>query len=155
MVKNKLTIASTFLLLSAFVLTACYRTPEQRAEHIVNHMSKDLDLNAAQHATLEKIKDEFLARRPQIVKQREEAIREANALMRSKEIDTVRLNALVEKSKIQADDMIAFIADKFVEIHAMLTPEQREKLVAHIEKYTHRGGEKERQTKDASPGGSS
>jgi len=126
--------------LAALVLTACYhRTPEQRADHMVKRMSVELSLNDAQKAQLEKIKNEFLARRAEMPRLREETVKEANELMRSAEIDKARLNALIEKNQTRAIDMISFISDKFTEIHDMLTPEQREKLVQHIEKYMHHG----------------
>lgn len=121
--------------LAALVLSACYhRTPEQRADHLVKRMTAELSLNDAQKVQLEKIKNEFLARRSE-TKLREETVKEANELMRSAEIDKNRLNALVEKSQAQANDMINFITAKFTEIHDMLTPEQREKLVKHIEEH--------------------
>lgn len=121
--------------LAALVLSACYhRTPEQRADHLVKRMTAELSLNDAQKVQLEKIKNEFLARRSE-TKLREETVKEANELMRSAEIDKNRLNALVEKSQAQANDMINFVTAKFTEIHDMLTPEQREKLVKHIEEH--------------------
>jgi Spy/CpxP family protein refolding chaperone len=125
--------------LSVLVLTGCYRTPEQRAEYMVKHLSSKLDLNDTQKAKLERIKDEFLARRPDMARMREETVKEANELMRSAEIDQTRLNALMEKSHAGATDMIMFVSAKFTEIHDMLTPEQREKLAGHIEEYMHHG----------------
>ncbi len=136
MSKNRLVKLILLLVLSALVTTSCYRTPEQRAEYIVKRMSTDLKLNNAQTAQLEKIKDEFMARRPGMVKMREETVEESNDLMRSPEIDKAKLDALTEKNIAQAADMIRFISAKFLEIHDMLTPEQREKLVSNIEKYT-------------------
>lgn len=128
-------IAIVMAALAALVLSACYhRTPEQRADYLVKRMTAELGLNDAQKAQLEKIKNEFLARRSE-TKLREETVKEANELMRSAEIDKNRLNALVEKSQAQASDMINFVTAKFTEIHDMLTPDQREKLVKHIEEH--------------------
>jgi Spy/CpxP family protein refolding chaperone len=135
MLNQRFAQLTLLIALSALVITGCYRTPEQRAEHFVQHMASELKLNDAQTAQLEKIKDEFLAKRPEMARMREETLKEANELMRSPEIDRSKLNALTEKNTAQADDMIRFISAKFVEIHDMLTPEQREKLVSHIEKY--------------------
>jgi Spy/CpxP family protein refolding chaperone len=140
------------LALIALVAAGCSRTPEQRAECYVKHISKELKLDDVQKAKLEKIKDEFLAKRPEMIKTREETVKEANALMRSAEIDKARLDALVAKSQAHANDMVAFIASKFTEIHEMLTPEQREKLVAHIEKYMKHRQEKGEPIKSAPMG---
>jgi Spy/CpxP family protein refolding chaperone len=122
--------------LAALVLSACYhRTPEQRAEYLVKRMSTELSLTDVQKAQLEKIKNEFLARRAEMPKLREETVKEANELMRSAEIDKTRLNALTEKNQTQMNDMISFVTAKFTEIHDMLTPDQREKLVKHVEEH--------------------
>jgi periplasmic protein CpxP/Spy len=126
--------------LAALVLTACYpRSPEQRAEYVVKRMSTELGLSDVQKAQLEKIKNEFLRRRVEMPKLRAETVKEANELMRSAEIDKARLDALVAKTQAQANDMISFVTAKFTEIHDMLTPEQREKLVKHIEEHMQHG----------------
>ncbi|HEX9020445.1 MAG TPA: Spy/CpxP family protein refolding chaperone [Nitrospirota bacterium] len=142
MLKNRFSIMIILTALAALGLNGCYHTPEQRAEHVVNHMVSELKLNDTQKAQLEKIKDEFLARRPELTRQREETMKEADELMRSPELDKAKLNALVERNQAQANDMIRFISAKFTEIHDMLTPEQREKLVSHIEKYMERRKDK-------------
>ncbi len=133
--KNKKFIIITVATIAMLILGGCTRTPEQRAEHMVKYLASELKLDDSQKAQFEKIKDEFLTRRPGMIKMREETVREANELMRSAEIDKTRLNALVEKNQTQATDMMQFVAAKFTEIHDMLTPEQREKLVVMIEKH--------------------
>jgi Spy/CpxP family protein refolding chaperone len=141
MLKHRLTNLTVLLALSALVVTGCYRTPESRAEHFVQHMAKELKMDDMQKAKLEKMKDEFLAKRPEMTRMREETVKEANELMRSPEIDKAKLDALTAKNQAQADDMIRFVSAKFTEIHDMLTPEQRDKLVTMIEK--HMGGKHE------------
>jgi Spy/CpxP family protein refolding chaperone len=138
--------------MTVLVLSSCYRTPEQRADYMVKHLAAELKLDDSQKAKLEKIKDEFLAKRPGMIKMREETIKEANELMRSAEIDKTRLNALAEKNQTQVNDAIQFISAKFTEIHDMLTPEQREKLVAMIEKHM---TDKRQTGKEQEKGGSS
>jgi periplasmic protein CpxP/Spy len=152
MLKHKLTNLTVLMALSALVVTGCYRTPEQRAEYYVQHMAKELKLDDAQKAKLEKIKEEFLARRPEMAKMREETVKEANELMRSSEIDKTKLEALTSKNQAQVDDMIRFISAKFTEIHDMLTPEQRDKLVTMIEKHM---SAKKKEKKPDTGGGSS
>ncbi len=139
MLKHRLASLAVLMALSALIVTGCYRSPEQRAEHIVKHMAAELKLNDTQKAQLEKIKDEFLARRPEMAKLRQESVKEANELMRSPEIDKARLNSLIEKNTAQLDDFVRFVFAKFTEIHDMLTPEQRDKLVTMIEKHMQHG----------------
>lgn len=135
MLRKSYVIMIVMAALTALVLTGCYRTPEKRAEYMVKRLSSELALNDTQKAQLEKIKDEFLAKRPEMAKMREEAVKEANELMRSAAIDRARLTALVEKSQRGTNDMIRFVFAKFTEIHDMLTLEQREKLTKHIEEH--------------------
>ncbi len=131
--KSKKVIIIALAAFAALILSGCFRTPEQRAEHMVKHLASELKLNDSQTAQLEKIKDEVLARRPGMTKMREETVKEANELMRSADIDKARLDALVNKNEAQMNDLIQFVSAKFTEIHDMLTPEQREKLVTMIE----------------------
>jgi Spy/CpxP family protein refolding chaperone len=127
-------------LLLALVTGCCYRhrTPEQRAEHVVRHLVKTLKLDAVQTEKLEKIKGEFLAKQAAIRTAREESIKEAREMMMSPQIDQATLNAHIEKRQAQANDLIRFVSAKFVEIHDMLTPEQRSKLAGEMEKYASR-----------------
>ena len=133
--KSRKLILIAVAAIAALILGGCYRTPEQRAEHMVKYLASELKLDDSQKAQFEKIKDEFLTKRPDMIKMREETVREANDMMRSAEIDKTRLNSLVDKNQTQANDMMRFVASKFTEIHDMLTPEQREKLVVMIEKH--------------------
>jgi Spy/CpxP family protein refolding chaperone len=133
MMKSNKFIIIVLTALVALILGGCYRTPEQRAEHMVKYLAAELKLDDSQKAQFEKIKDEFLTMRPGMTKMREETVREANDLMRGAEIDKTRLNALVDKNQSQVNDIMRFVVAKFTEIHDMLTPEQREKLVVMIE----------------------
>lgn len=134
-----ITTAGLFALLVALVTAGCYhRTPEQRAERVVRHLASTLKLDAAQTAKLEKMKEEFLARRPDIQKTRDESFRDMEEMMQSPQIDQARLNARMEKVQAHANDEIRFLFARFTELHDMLTPEQRTLLVAEMEKYAKR-----------------
>ncbi len=126
-------------LLALIVSGCCYhRTPEQRAEHAVQHLVSTLKLDAAQTAKLEKIKDEFMARRPDMVKMREESFKDLKEMMLGTQVDQARLNARTQKIQAHADDMIRFVSARFTELHDMLTPEQRSKLAGEMEKHAER-----------------
>jgi Spy/CpxP family protein refolding chaperone len=153
MLKHGLVTLAVLMALSALVVAGCSRTPEQRAEHFVKHMASELKLNDTQRAQLEKIKDEFLARRPKMEKLREESVKEANELMLSAEIDKSKLDALVRKNTAQLDDFVHFIFAKFAEIHDLLTPEQRVRLVSLIEKRMERRHENRETGMGSSSGG--
>ncbi len=137
--KYVLLIIGLFAVLSALVITGCCRrTPEQRAEHVVKHLVSTLGLDAEQTAKLEKMKEEFLARRPDIRKMREESMADLKEMMLSAQIDQAKLNARTEKIQAHAGGMITFLSAKFAELHDILTPEQRAKLVAEMEKHAER-----------------
>ncbi len=126
--------------LLALIVPGCWyhKTPEQKAEHAVQHLVTTLKLDAAQTAKLEKIKEEFLARRPDMVKMRAESFKDVEEMMLSPQLDQARLNARREKIQAHTDDMLRFVSEKFAELHDMLTPEQRSKLVEEMEKHAQR-----------------
>lgn len=140
--RSKYIILITVLLtvLLTLIVSGCWRckTPEQRAEHAVQHLVTTLKLDEAQTAKLEKMKEEFLARRTDMVKAREESFKDVKEMMLSPQLDQARLNARTEKIQAHADDMIRFVSAKFTELHDMLTPEQRSKLVEEMEKHAQR-----------------
>ena len=138
--RSKYLILITVTALLAVVVSGCWyhKTPEQKAEHAVQHLVTMLKLDAAQTAKLEKIKEEFLARRPDMVKMREESFKDVKEMMLSPQLDQAQLNARTEKIQANAGDMIRFVSAKFAEFHDMLTPEQRSKLVEEMEKHAQR-----------------
>ena len=139
--RNVLLGIGLLTVLLALIVTGCFyhRTHEQRAEHVVQHLVSTLNLDAAQTAKLEKMKEEFLARRPDMEKAREESFKDLKEMMLSPQVDQARLKARTEKIQAHADDMIRFVSAKFTELHDMLTPEQRSKLVEEMEKYANCG----------------
>lgn len=130
--KRTIPIFIVLAVLSALVFTGCYRTPEQRAAHFVDRISDELKLDEAQKARLDRIKDEFLAKRLKMVKDRDEVYDEAIGLMKSDAIDRAKLDALTEKTRGRTDDAVKFFFAKFAEFHDMLTPEQRAKVAEHL-----------------------
>lgn len=138
--RHVLLIGSLTALLALVIAGCCYRTPEQKAEHAIKRMVSALNLDASQTAKLEKMKEEFLAQRPDRQKMREESFRDIREMMLSPQIDQARLNARTEKIRQHTDDMIAFISMKFVALHDMLSPDQRSKLVEEMEKHMKKAG---------------
>lgn len=119
----------------ALAFTGCYRTPEQKAARFVEHIADELKLDDAQKAKLDKIKDEFLAKRLEMITARNEGFDEAIALMKSDAIDKARLDALVEKSQARTGETVRLFFAKFAEFHGMLTPEQRAKVAEDLSRH--------------------
>ena len=139
--ENKYVILIVALLTAILVLavTGCYhRTPEQRAERVVQKMAKTLNLDDAQREKLEKMKENFRAKRSDMVKMRQETMNDLNEIMLSPQLDQARLTARTEKIQAQTSELIRFISTEFADLHDMLTPEQRSKLVEEMEKHEQR-----------------
>jgi Spy/CpxP family protein refolding chaperone len=134
--KHLIPMIGSITVLAVLVAAGCwrYRTPEDRAENAVQRFAGMLDLNQEQTAKLEAMKQEYLARRPEYVKLRRESIDDLKEMLLSPQIDQERLNARREKIESQTDDMIRFMAARFVELHDLLTPEQRSRLAEKLEK---------------------
>ncbi len=125
--------------IAALVMTGCHRaTPEQRAERVVQHLVSTLNLDNLQTEKLQKMKAEFLAQRPDMRKMHAETLADLKEMMLSPQVDEARLNSRREKVQAQADDMIRFVFARFTELHDLLTPEQRGKLAAEMEKHAER-----------------
>ena len=139
MQKAKYIFIALLTVLIALVVAGCYRhkTPEQKAERVVQYLVSDLNLNANQTAKLEKIKEEFLARGQEMAKMREDSFQDIKEMLVSPELDQARFAKRTEKIQRQANDLIGFVAAKFAELHDMLTPEQRSKLADEMEKHSH------------------
>lgn len=136
--RRRHTIVAALAAVIVLFLVGCARTPEQRANRIVEHIADDLKLNESQKVELYKIKDEFLARRLDMIAARNEGYDEAIQLMKSDTIDRGKLDELVKKSQSRTDDTIQFFFTKLAEFHDMLTPEQRTKVAEHMEKFRER-----------------
>jgi Spy/CpxP family protein refolding chaperone len=136
--KHVILMIALTALLALVVTGCCHKTPEQRAEQMVQHLISTLKLNAAQSAQLEKMKEEFLAKRTDMMKMRQETISDLKEMMLNPELDQARLNARTEKIQAHTSDLIQFISAKFAELHDMLTPEQRSKLVEEMDKHAER-----------------
>ena len=65
-----------FVAMLALVNSGCARTPEQRAQHLVKHISDELKLDENQQKQLERIKDEFMTKRSDMGQMREEIFEE-------------------------------------------------------------------------------
>ncbi len=139
--ENKYVILIVTLLTALLMLavTGCYhKTPEQRAERVVRRLATTLELDAAQREKLEKMKENFLAKRSDMMKMRQETMNDLNEIMLSPQLDQARLNARTEKIQAHTSDLIRFISTEFAELHNMLTPEQRSKLVEEMKKHEQR-----------------
>lgn len=108
------------------------RDPQKRAQFIAKRLTKELKLNDDQAAKVrqlfEETTDEMQGPPPgefhgEFLKQ-----------LRSPTVDTAALNRDFEAQQLRIRKRHAVMVDRFTELHTILTPEQREKLAAFMEK---------------------
>jgi Spy/CpxP family protein refolding chaperone len=139
-----LIILAVLLLLIAIFMTRCSshrfhsQSPEKKAEWVVQKISNELDLDDNQKTKLDEIKSEVLAKHRNFSGVKSELWDEVYNQVHSEKIDEEKLNTLFAKKEAQFQDMRVFSVGKFAEFHAMLTPEQRDKLAEKMTKFKER-----------------
>ena len=108
-------------------------TTQARAEWIVERIANRLDLVPEQQQALDRMAREVTVRAEEIRVDREKARQRLLAMVRSDALDRAELDRLVAEKKAGIEAMIPFFLDRAVAFHAMLTPEQREKLAVEME----------------------
>ena len=110
-------------------------SPEKHVEKLKEEITDRLELDDDQQKTLDGIAqkivvsaEEFQTARTSI---RETFISEFN----KNEISKETLDQIVAQNRVRMDELISVLTDGIVEFHRMLTPEQRAKLVAEMEKH--------------------
>ncbi|XDD50686.1 Spy/CpxP family protein refolding chaperone [Leptospira sp. WS92.C1] len=127
------------LILIAAVLFAggCryYKSPEKRAEYVVKKITSELDLNDSQKTELNRIKDEVLSKRKELKLEGPRIPAEVLAQFRQPTLDEKKINKPFELEMNKMTEMRSFMTKKAIEFHAILTPEQRNKLVDLITEF--------------------
>lgn len=126
-------------LVSVAAVTNCrpwkHRSPEERGEWMAKRITKELDLNDSQKQVLNKIKDEIVARMKAEKSDRGLQFKEMTGLLRADTIDNAKLTALRKRHQAQRESMEALFVEKALELHKVLTPEQRNKAADLMEKH--------------------
>lgn len=126
-------------LASVAAVTNCrpwkHKSPEERAEWMAKRITKELDLNDSQKQVLNKIKDEIVAKHKAEKGNHEIQLQEMTTLLRADTIDNARLTALRKRHQAHRESMEAMFVEKTLELHKVLTPEQRNKAADLMEKH--------------------
>jgi protein CpxP len=105
---------------------------------MVDKIADKLDLTPAQRDQVDQIAEELRSRH----KENRSLHMAAKAAMmeelRKPSMDREKIDELYQDTKRRFDDMYELAATRLVEFHRTLTPEQREKLVAEMEKHHER-----------------
>lgn len=120
-----------------------HKSPEERAEWMAKRIAKELDLNDSQKQVLNKIKEDVVAKHKADKANHAANFKELTALIRSEKIDNAKLAELRKRHQQHRESMEAMFVEKALELHKVLTPEQRNKAADLLEKHMkHFGGDK-------------
>lgn len=136
-----LIVAAILLLLIAAFIGGCSKhrfhkaSPEKKAEWVTKKIASELDLDDAQRAKLDAIKNDLLAKHKSLKGSKEEVWNEVSGQIKSDNVDQDKLNAMFEGKETEFKEMRAFAVQKFSEFHAVLTLEQRQTLIEKVDKF--------------------
>ncbi len=108
-------------------------TPEQKAQWMVDKIKNKLDLSAEQVTEVSKIKDEILAKRDDFRTLREGFYETMLNEVRSDKFDANKVNQLFTANEAKFKELRGFMISELAKFHAVLTPEQREKIAKKME----------------------
>ena len=128
--KHLIKIFSISLIALLAIVNCRHHSLADRADWIAKRVASELDLNDKQKAELQRIKKEILDKRKELdVKMFPDEIVDQ---IRQAQIDEAKVNKAFETSGTKRDQMRVFMTKKFIEFHAVLTPEQRNKLADKV-----------------------
>jgi Spy/CpxP family protein refolding chaperone len=134
-----ITVSSLFLVTG---FTACRHGhhrggfDEFDIEAATNRIASRLDLDENQKAELKAISTEIAAKAKEMHADRQTRHQELADLVRRDTIGRDEVGRMIDDKLAKMQELAGFAADRLVAFHATLTPEQREKIAAHIEEHT-------------------
>ena len=119
----------------------CHRSPEKKAQWVVNRIAGKLDMTDSQEKKLEKIKDQVLAKMNDYKTEHQVMHDEALQLVKKDTLTRADLEKLFTQREQRYRELEPFIIEKMMEFHAILTPEQKNQLAEKMqEHYNERHG---------------
>lgn len=139
----KVIIISTAILTFLILLAACrtkfshcwaHGDSEKRINWLAKKITSELDLNDDQQITLNRIKEEIMAKQREFrsANKREEHLNRFLDEIKKDSLDREVLIKITDERLNHINEMRTFLIDKLIEFHAVLTPEQKEKLAEKI-----------------------
>jgi periplasmic protein CpxP/Spy len=103
---------------------------------VVNRIASRLDFTASQKAEFQDIVGEFAARAKALHADSQSRHKELADLVRQEKISRESVDRMVAEQFDRMKALADLAEDRLIAFHATLTPEQREKLAAHIEDHS-------------------
>lgn len=121
-------------------LVACSwhaKSPEEKAEYLVDKTAKKLDLTEVQVVELNKLKDDLLDIRQGFVDKREDTHKTLNELFSQPTLDQQRLVDVVREHTTAVNEAAPQVISSLAGFYDNLTPEQQAILQDKISKHHH------------------
>ncbi len=115
------------------LLPGC-KSKEDLGSMVVKRINRELDLNAEQSAKLSGFRDALKKEREELRDEREKTLALVVEQIRADEIDPKAVAKIVEARRATADKAQAKLVPIFSDFHHSLSKEQREKIVAKIDR---------------------
>lgn len=110
------------------------KSPEEKIEYFVEHVSDELDLTESQEIKVKNLAEEIHKK----IENQKSSTHEIYTVLleevKSNTVDKEKLNSVVDNKLKKFNEMKPFFIDKFAEFHNILTPEQRTELAEKMEK---------------------
>jgi len=104
-------------------------------EAMNKRITSKLDLNESQQASLESITAEFKAKIEEMHAGSKERRIQAADLIRQDVIDRETVDQMIAERRDKLQELADLAVDRLIAFHAVLTPEQREKIAEHIKSH--------------------
>lgn len=108
-------------------------TAEERMTHVIDKIETELSLDAAQKEALQTMVAEIKTKISGMAGDRKTIHRNLAAMVRNEQITVGELEETMAPHRQKWEETSALIKERFVRFHALLTPEQRDKLASIIE----------------------
>jgi protein CpxP len=106
---------------------------EQKVDFLKKRLISEFNLSASQAAELDDITADMAERHAEMRSGAHAFKAELIALMGQDQVSAADITNLLETRRPAMEDMMTLLAEKIADFHAILTPEQRAKLVAKME----------------------
>ncbi|MBN2440302.1 MAG: Spy/CpxP family protein refolding chaperone [Spirochaetales bacterium] len=146
--KNRILVMSIIVVLIAIIIGLGSCVGSHGKKNIIAHgfhefilfkLKTELNLTDAQSETLKQIAEEVKEKMKTLHGNKEENHEKIKGLITSDYVSPEDVIALIDSHLPQVEEMKIFMAQKIAEIHGLLTPEQRMKLVEFLEKQAKEG----------------
>lgn len=131
----KIAVIMFSLLAVAAGLSACRHNHQAKAEYLVHHVSKELALSAQQVQLLNEIKDYALQSRMAMAAQRRQHREQLRVMVAGEALDETAVLTRLDEHQREMARRLSEILPTVSELHASLTPQQKEKILAFIDRH--------------------